>query len=231
MGDNGCVIDRESCVDLEKCADACLHSAYELVGIEISPLELASLLMRDKVFFDQSGGGVTYSGGEAALQPGFFLKATEILKAESVHVALDTSGHVPWEALAPLANAVDLVLFDVKAIDRSLHRRYTGADNDLILDNARRIADLGKEMIVRLLIVPGVNDGYEEIDRRLGFVRSLGNAVSRVDILKYHRLGTDKYAGLGMHEPMEGRPSCSDTVANSIAQKAADMGMNVTVGG
>jgi len=230
LGEDGCVIDRAACSNLEECAAACFYDAYEHVGVTISAGELAAKLLRDRAFYEQSGGGVTYSGGEAALQADFFLEATKILKSESIHVALDTSGYLPWKMLAPLAEAVDLVLFDIKALDNSVHRRYTGADNRLILENAKRIADMRKEMIVRLIIVPGVNDGEGEIDARLAFARGLGGVV-RVDIIKYHRLGAGKYACLGLSDPMESTPECPDAAAERAAKKAADMGLAVTIGG
>ena len=234
-GDHGCIIDRISCTNLDECVEACFHDAYERIGVIISAEELASKLLRDKVFYEQSRGGVTYSGGEAALQAEFFLKTTEILKAESIksesiHVALDTSGHIAWDKLAPLVEAVDLVLFDIKAFDDAVHKQYTGVDNRLILENARRIADMRKEMIIRLIIVPGVNDDEGEIDARLAFARGLGSVV-RVDIIKYHRLGAGKYACLGLSDPMEGTPECPDAPAERAAKRAADMGLAVTIGG
>ncbi|MCL2811007.1 MAG: glycyl-radical enzyme activating protein [Clostridia bacterium] len=209
-----------ACTDRDRRAAACFYDAYEPVGFTISAQEMAVKLLRDKAFYDQSGGGVTYSGGEAALQADFFLEATEILKADSIHVALDTSGHVPWETLGPLVRAVDLVLYDIKAMDSEIHKRHTGADNHLILENARHIADMGKEMIVRLILVPGINDDEREIQNRLDFAMSLGNVV-KIEILKYHRLGAGKYRRLGLDEPMGDTPECSDAVAERFKQKAA----------
>jgi len=221
----------ERCVGCGACAAfsnrdqrgaVCFYDAYEPVGYTISARELAAKLQRDQGFYDQSGGGVTYSGGEAALQSDFFLEVTRILKADSIHVALDTSGHVPWETLGPLVEAVDLVLYDIKVMDRKIHKRHTGADNQLILENAKRIAAMGKEMTVRLILVPGVNDDDKEIDNRLNFVRGLGN-VAKVEILKYHRLGAGKYRRLGLVEPMGDTPECSDALAERVKQKAAQM--------
>lgn len=229
LTDGGCVIDRAACANLEQCAEVCFYDAYEPVGITVSAKELAAKLLCDKAFYDQSGGGVTYSGGEAALQADFFLEATETLKVESIHIALDTSGHVPWDKLEPLVKAVDLVLYDIKTIDSEIHRRYTGADNLLVLNNAQNIAQMQKEMIIRLLMVPGVNDGEKDIEDRLRFIRDLGN-VSRVDVLKYHRLGSGKYKRLGLNEPMGDTPVCSDESAGNIERKASDMGLNVTIG-
>ncbi|MCL2699183.1 MAG: glycyl-radical enzyme activating protein, partial [Defluviitaleaceae bacterium] len=191
----------ERCVKCGECrAEACFYDAYEPVDVTISAEELAGKLIRDKAFYEQSGGGVTYSGGEAALQADFFLEVTEILKTQEIHVALDTSGHVPWETLAPLVKAVDLVLYDIKAMDSIIHKRYTGADNVLILENARKIAELRKEMIVRLIVVPGVNEN--DIEARRAFALGLGSVIE-IEELKYHRLGAGKYHRLGLKEPME----------------------------
>jgi len=198
--------------------------------MRISAGELTEKLLRDKVFYEQSGGGVTYSGGEAGLQAAFFLEVTKGLKAEGVHVALDTSGYLSWDDLRPLMEAVDLVLYDIKALDSGIHRQYTGVDNQLILENARRIAGMGKEMIVRLILVPGVNDSEAEIGGRLKFVRELGQDI-RVDILKYHRLGGGKYASLGIPEPMGDTSECSDAIAEDAAKLGVDMGLTVTIGG
>jgi len=226
----GCDIDRDACDNLEECAVACYYDAYEQVGKTISAEDLAAVLLRDKVFYDQSGGGVTYSGGEAALQSVFFIEVTRRLKEAGIHVTLDTAGYLPWERLGNLAADVDLVLYDIKVMDRAVHKRYTGVDNRLILDNAVRLADMGKKMIIRMILVPGVNDSEEEIVGRLKFARSLGRDV-RVDILKYHRLGSGKYASLGMIEMMEGTPECPDTTADYAADVAANMGIAVTIGG
>ena len=227
---DGCVIDREACSNLGECADACYYDAYERVGFTVSAEELAVKLLRDKAFYDQSGGGVTFSGGEPASQAGFFIELAGLLKAEGVHVALDTSGYLPWEQLAPLVDEVELVLFDLKAHDSELHRRFTGADNTLIKENIRRAADIGKDMVIRLVIVPGVNDSVGEIAGRLEFVRSLGEGM-RVDILKYHRLGAGKYAALGLRDPMGDTPECPDDTAEYASGLAREMGLAAMIGG
>ncbi|MDR2571377.1 MAG: radical SAM protein, partial [Oscillospiraceae bacterium] len=143
---------------------------------------------------------------------------------------LDTAGYFPWEKLAPLVAAVDLVLYDIKILNRKLHKRYTGVDNQLILENALRIADMGKDMTVRMIMVPGVNDTEDEIIGRLKFVKNLGSSV-KVDILKYHKLGAGKYASLGMIEMMEGTPECPDELVDHVAHIARDMGIAITIGG
>jgi pyruvate formate lyase activating enzyme len=229
LTEQGCDIDRDA-ANLESCAVVCYYDAYERVGEIISVKELTAKLLRDKVFYDQSGGGVTFSGGDAAMQTEFFYEVSKLLKASDVHVALDTAGYFPWEKLAPLVAAVDLVLYDIKTLNRTLHRRYTGVDNQLILENAMRIADMGKAMTVRMILVPGVNDTEDEISGRLKFVKNLGSNVT-LDIIKYHKLGAGKYASLGMIEMMQGTPECSDELADYALNMASGMGISATVGG
>ena len=231
LEDGKCIIDREACINLDECAAACNYDAYEHIGISIKAEDLAAKLLRDKVFYKQSGGGVTYSGGEAALQGDFFLSVTKLLKKEAVHVALDTAGHVPWSVLAPLAESSDLVLYDIKAFDSDLHKQIVGEDNRLILENAQKLADMKKNLIIRMILIPGINDDEKETEGRLSFVSELGSAVTRLDILKYHRLGAGKYARLGIKEPMDSIPECTDEIAMRVLKRAMDMGLNTSIGG
>jgi len=229
LTEEGLDIDRDT-ANLEECSVVCYYDAYERIGGIVTVKELVSGLLRDKAFYDQSGGGVTFSGGDAAMQAEFFYEVATRLRESEVHIALDTAGYFPWEKLAPLVAAVDLVLYDIKTLSRTLHKRYTGVDNQLILENAIRIADMKKEMTVRMILIPGVNDNEDEIVGRLKFIKKLGNHV-KVDLMKYHKLGAGKYASLGMIEMMEGTPECSDDIAEYAANIARNMGIAVTIGG
>jgi len=229
LTEDGLDIDRDN-TDLEEISVVCYYDAYERIGGVTTVNELVAGLLRDKVFYDQSGGGVTFSGGDPSIQAEFFREVALRLKDSEVHVALDTSGYFPWEKLAPLVTAVDLVLYDIKTLNRIIHKRYTGVDNQLILENAIRIADLGKDMTVRMILIPGVNDSEDEVVGRLKFIKKLGNHV-KVDLIKYHKLGAGKYASLGMIEMMEGTPECPDELADHAAYLARDMGIGVTIGG
>jgi len=225
----GVGIDREA-ANFEELSVVCYYDAYEKIGAAISAKELVSALLRDKAFYDQSGGGVTFSGGDPVMQAKFFTEVARSLRDFEVHTALDTAGYFPWEKLFPIVDEVDLVLYDIKTLSRTLHKRYTGVDNQLILENAVRIAGMGKDMIVRMILIPGVNDSKDEIIGRLKFIKNLGSSV-RVDILKYHKLGAGKYASLGMLEMMEGTPECPDELADHAVNLARNMGLAVTVGG
>ena len=217
VGHNGCVIDRSRCSRLAECAAACNHDAYEIIGRTISSGELARALIRDKAFYDQSGGGVTFSGGEPALQPDFVAETAAFLQEAGIHIALDTAGNVEWDNLKIAAEKVDLILYDIKAFDEETHRRCTGVSNALILENARRLALLRKTLHVRLILVPPSNDGAD-FEKRLDFVKSLGNAVSRIDLLPFHKLGAGKYKALGISDPLADYPECPpDSVAKAVA--------------
>jgi pyruvate formate lyase activating enzyme len=230
VGPGGCTIDRKRCVNLAECAAACSYEAWEITGRGVSPQDLACSLIRDKVFFDQSGGGVTFSGGEPALQAEFVAETAGILKKAGVHVALDTAGAVAWEVLETAAEQADMILYDIKAFDEGLHRACTGISNSLILENAERLARKGRKLCVRLVLVPDHNDG-RDMTRRLDFVRSLGNAVVRIDILPLHRLGAGKYRALGIPDPLEGTPECPADTAVGAASEAERMGLRVSIGG
>jgi len=229
LTEEGLDIDRDA-ANLEEISVVCYYDAYERVGGIVTVDELVSGLLRDKVFYDQSGGGVTFSGGDAGMQAGFFREVALRLKDAQVHVALDTAGYFPWEKIVDLVSSVDLVLYDIKTLNRTLHKRYTGVDNQLILENAIRIADMGKDMTVRMILIPGVNDSDDEIIGRLKFIKKLGNHV-KVDLLKYHKLGAGKYASLGMIEMMDGTPVCPDELADRTADLARNMGLAVTIDG
>ena len=202
----------------------------ETIGQCITPPELVQKLVRDKVFYDQSGGGVTFSGGEPVLQEEFIAETSTLLKKESIHIALDTAGDIEWESLERACENADLILYDIKAFDDAIHRRCTGVSNSRILENAERLARAGKNIRVRLILIPECNDG-EDFTKRLDFVKSLGKAVCQIDILPMHRLGAGKYKALGIPDPMEGAKDCPKETAGKAAAEAERRGFTVTVGG
>jgi len=211
--------------------DGCPYEAYVRSGDVVSSDMLAEKLLRDKVFYQNSGGGVTFSGGEPLLQYQFVLETARKLEENGVHVALDTAGLWDFDAVYPLLDIVDLVLFDIKAVDSSIHRRCTGVPNEQILQNANELARIGKPMLARMIVVPTQNDMPDDVAARLDFIKGLGPCVQRVDILKYHGLGEGKYLQLGIEYPAAGIPACTDEAVESICEMAMDRGLVVAVGG
>jgi len=201
------------------------------VGDSITVSDLAGKLLRDKDFYDESGGGVTFSGGEPCLQAEFVRETAQILRKKGVHVALDTAGLVAWEILEKVLEEIDLVLYDIKLFDSNLHRDCTGDGNELILDNAQRIASMGKPIIIRLVLVPGINDSLDDINSRLSFTAELGDAVKHVDILPYHKLGIGKYKHLDKDYLLEDIAACTHEFAQEVKNKAECLGFNSSIGG
>ena len=231
LTESGCEIDREKCTNIEECMEVCAYEAYEKSGYEISVQDLYNKLIRDKIFFEQSGGGVTFSGGEAGLQYKFLSEIGAELQKDNIHTALDTAGLITWEKLEKAINSMNMVLFDIKAYDSRLHRKYTGAGNELILENIKKTADKNKELIIRMVIVPGMNDNIEDIKKRISFIKELGSAVKQIDILKYHNLGEGKYKSLGMIYSVPKDLYREEGFWKKVKEMASETGVKVTVDG
>jgi pyruvate formate lyase activating enzyme len=194
---NEYLINRTLCTVCGICVEVCPVGAYELIGRTMSVNELVTELMKDRVFYKVSDGGVTFSGGEPTLQYDFVKKTAQELKRNQIHIALDTCGNVPWAYLQELVEVVDLVLYDIKFVDNEKHARFTGESNEVIMQNAVKLSNLGIPLVIRLPLLPGINDTQEEISAIVSFIQGL-ETVQRVDILPYHKLGIGKYRMLGM---------------------------------
>jgi len=231
MTEKSSVIDRVKCDACGKCIDACPYDVYEKVGFNITPADLSAKLLRDKAFYDNSGGGVTFSGGEPALQPEFIMEIAKLLKENGVSTALDTAGLIFWENLKAILKHIDLVLYDLKAYASNMHLSCTGADNTLILENARKIADMGKRMVIRIPVVSGLNNSISNMSSIFYFVKSLGSAVEQVDILNYHNLAEGKYMRLGLNYMLKDVKPCPDKEIEAIIHMSCDLGLKTTIGG
>ena len=185
---------------------------------------------RDVIFFDHSGGGVTFSGGEPLVQAAFLEELLACCRHSEIHTALDTTLHAPWETCAAVSRYVDLFLVDLKLMDPGAHERYTGVTNELILENLRRLAQLEHAIIIRIPVIPGVNDDQENIAAVREFVASL-DGVARIDLLPHHESARGKLARLTQgHEFMQVDPPGVERL-DAIAENLADSGLVVKIGG
>ena len=195
MEDGIHVFDREKCAACGKCAEACLGMALQLYGKEVTLQELLPLLMEDREFYENSGGGVTLSGGECLMQADFCAALLEKLKENGVHTAVDTCGFVSKSAIDKVLPFTDIFLYDMKAFDDDVHIRCTGHSNQRILENLKYIDSCGKKIEIRIPYVPGMND--DQIPKIAAFLSTLKN-ITKVKVLPYHNYAGSKYKSLAM---------------------------------
>ncbi len=201
---------RERCEASGKCVETCYAQALQLNGRLMSVEQVMEEVLRDRPFYDTSGGGVTLSGGEPVLSSEFGLELLQQCKRQGLHTAIETCGECPWSALESFLPFTDLVMMDIKLMAADKHRAATGKANDRILDNARRLALTEKPIIFRTPVVPSVNDSEEEIQQIAAFVQNMislrisnglvtnGNSTIRYELLSFHRLASGKYSSLGL---------------------------------
>ena len=195
----GINIDRLVCDGCGACAAECPANAMECLGREIGVEELLSELIKDRAYYEKSGGGVTLSGGEPTAQPAFVEELLKRLKGAGIATALDTCGVCAPLVLERMLPWVDLVLYDLKLRDATLHQQYTGQENGLILDNLRRTAAAGKTIWIRTPLIPGATDQLENILAIGGLIASeLDRVVERWELCAFNNLCRDKYRRLGM---------------------------------
>lgn len=215
-------LDREKCSGCGKCAEACPSGAWRLVGQTIGVEELLGILERDCLLYERSGGGVTFSGGEPLFQPEFLLAALEECKKRGIHTALDTSGFAPTAVLTKLASLIDLFLYDLKPMDEEEHRRYTGVSNRLIHENLKTLVKLGRPVIVRIPLIPGITDTERNIALLKAFLRELGRGIQNVEFLPYHDVA-EKYQRLGKNYGMPELPRPSAERLAEVRAKIAEV--------
>ncbi len=195
------VTDMTKCIACDLCVLKCPNDARELVGSEVSVDELVTEVLKDKVFYENSGGGVTFSGGEPLAQADFVLQVAKNLKSENIHVAIDTSGYWKIHNLNEIIEYTDLFLYDLKMIDQKKHKYYTGVSNELIIENLHKLIEQKAKIDLRLPIIGGVNDEMKEIERMIEFVKHLD--VQKVRLLPYHNMSEHKYRKLGKEYPRD----------------------------
>ncbi len=213
---------RDKCTMCGKCEQVCPARAFEVVGITMHAHEIAAELLKDEIFMKNSGGGVTFSGGEPLLQPELCVAIAKQLKERDVNIAVDTSGAVSRDALEQMLPYTDTFLFDIKAMDESVHIACTGVSNRIILDNIRYADQMGIPMEIRYPYIPTMNDS--EWEAITDFVKSL-KSVRCLRVLPYHNYAERKYECLGMRYPLAHVPVPSREEVLAVAQKMRQRGL------
>lgn len=193
------------------CAAVCPTKAIELCGKPFDVQEIMQEIEKERVFFEQSGGGVTFSGGEPMMHPDFLVRLLDECGEKGIHRAVDTAGLVSTEVLLRVAARTDLFLYDLKMMDAERHRKWTGVSNEIILRNLQTLAENGANILVRIPLVGGINDDAENLEATARFIASLAGHKKVVNLLPYHKIAQSKYGKLGRPEDFQlfGEPTKS----------------------
>ncbi len=191
-----CPHDLTSCELCGKCELYCPAEARRVCGKEYTADELLTEILADKLFYETSGGGATFSGGECMLYPDFLAELLQKCKAQGVHTAVDTAGHVPFAHFERVLPFADMFLYDVKSMDAEVHKAYTGVDNALILDNLGRLLERGARVWIRMPVVADVNDNEGEMHALAAFLEKHG-LPEKIELLPYHAMGESKARAIG----------------------------------
>lgn len=197
---NGMVnIHREKCVTCGSCTKVCPVNALKIAGKEMGYEEILEIIKRDKEFYDNSGGGITVSGGEPTLYPDFLKFVALECEKNKIHRALETCGFFNWNALNGIIGMYNLIFFDIKIVNLKKHIKLTGQSNDIIINNLQKLSNKYSkklEIIIRYPLIPGYNDGWEDIEALANLIKKIDNNLP-LQVLPYHRLGISKYDQTG----------------------------------
>jgi len=219
----------EGC-NLRRGFDQTLSMDKDEIGKEISVDELMTEIVKDRVFYEESAGGVTFSGGEPLLQAEFLAELLKECKSIGIHSAVDTSGYASIDNFKQAGPNADLFLYDLKLMNDDEHEKYTGVSNQLILKNLNELDQIGKKIIIRIPIVPGITDTNENLFAIRGFISYLNNLIE-VNLLPYHRAGEGKYIKYSIENKMADKESPDIKNLENIRQFFSELKCKVKIGG
>jgi len=222
-------INRDLCDLCGKCSQGCPSDALVIVGKEMKVEEIMKEIEKDEIFYDESDGGVTFSGGEPLFQPDFLDALLEECRGRGIHTAVDTCGYAPYETIDKISDKVNLFLYDIKMMDDKKHRKYTGISNKQILENLKRLAENGSNLLIRFPIIPGINDDEDNITKTAEFTLSCD--IKQMNLLPYHRAGIEKYKSLNMVYKIAKIQAPSNQDLSLIKEKLETFGLRVRIGG
>jgi pyruvate formate lyase activating enzyme len=225
----GFITDHARCILCGVCVETCFYNARKIAGSYYEVDEIMENILRDKAFYDNSRGGVTLSGGEPLLQSEGVLEIASRCHDMGIHIVLETAGNVPWHVIEKVAPYINLVYFDLKHIDPVMHQRFTGVPNGTILENLARLSKIHGNVVVRVPIIPGVNDSIDVIEGIFAFIRDR-TAIRRVELLPFHRLGLAKYEALGREYAMGNIANLPKEACTAFAEIGIRYGLSVQVG-
>lgn len=221
------VCPEKECICCGRCLDVCPNNAREIAGDSYTVNQLLKEIEKDRPFYEQTKGGVTFSGGEAMTQINFLEEIITACKNSGISVVIDTCGYVPWGNFLRILDKTDLFLYDLKLMDPLLHKKYTGQDNQLILENLKELSRRGAKINLRLPLIEGINTKDDQLKEIIQFINGL--KIAEVSLLPYHDLGRSKYEKLGIEGEMFLSPSLERL--EEIKSMFAKAGFRVSIGG
>jgi pyruvate formate lyase activating enzyme len=230
--DGRIVTDRNLCDNCGKCVDICPNSARTVAGMEMTVEQVLEEIEKDIMFYTNSGGGMTLSGGEPTMQPEFALEILKGCKRMGIHTAIETCGYVKWDILDGILRYLDLVYMDIKHMSIEEHKKLTSRENDLIHANARKLAEKYPDtpFVIRIPVIPECNDTDENIAATARFVSEL-KGTHRIELLPYHRFGIHKYEALSREYTLSDLQTLSEERMNTLAALVESYGIEASVGG
>ncbi len=220
------VIDRSVCELCMTCADNCPTGALEAIGTEMTIKEITDEVLKDRVIFEESGGGVTLSGGEPLLQLTFVTELLKAMKELDINTAVETSGYVSIEALKKISPWTDHFLYDLKLLDPEKSKEYTGISSKPVIDNFKYLAQNGSQLIVRMPLIPGVNDNRDHLRLMADTLKEIG--INELELIPYHNLGAHKYRGLNMDYQLQELEAPSKKQVAAVREAFLSEGISTT---
>ena len=211
--------------------DGTAYEDPEILGKKFSSTELMTEILKDRIFYEESEGGVTFSGGEPLIQAAFLSELLDLCRQQDLHTAIDTTGYANTEILDSIMGKVDLFLYDIKFIDEKLHEKYTGISNRLILKNLNHLTASGCNVNLRFPVIPGITNTAENIGEIMRYISNLGHRIVGIDLLPYHRIAEHKYHKLQRENLMHDTPEPDSLMMDQIRQQFESLKIPVRIGG
>jgi pyruvate formate lyase activating enzyme len=231
LSSDGITTDAELCTLCGRCADVCPTKAFEMSGKAMSVSEIMDVIEKERIFFEQSGGGVTFSGGEPLVHSKLLIKLLDECGRRGIHRTIDTAGHVKTETLLDVAVRTDLFLYDLKMMDSGLHQQWTGVGNEMILHNLKTLAESGAKIIIRIPLIGGVNDNEENTRQTAEFISGLAGEKKEVHLLPYHNIAQTKYMKLGKQNDFDLFTEPEREILDQIIETFSEYGITANIGG
>lgn len=223
-------IDRSLCTQCGACAEVCSNKALYFTAKPMCLSEIMEIILKDEKYYRKTGGGVTISGGEPMLQHEFAQEVFQECKKMGFHTALDTTGHPQWDLYEAILPFVDLVLLDLKHMDRATSQELTGVSNERILENLKKMADRNQAVQIRLPLIPGLNDSETNLNATAAYCQQMGPAIKRIQLLPYHKFGIPKYERVGKEYPLPDITPPSKETMQQCKSLFESYGLSVQIG-